>query len=95
MASPLHLLPGANVIEQPIGNFRPQIRRGDRGGIQATLTATALPPQHLTERQRASGIPTTVDMSTSADDLLDLARSILQQATIAGIKLPPGVSIQS
>ncbi len=93
MARRLDISSGENVIEPPLGNFRVPIYDAGLGDLQAKLIAAVLGAPHLTEHQRASGIPSTVGISTSAHQAIELALSILREARNVGIPLPQGVSI--
>jgi hypothetical protein len=73
---------------------RVQIKLADEGEHVAAITASILAPRHLSEHQRSSGIPSTVDISIPAPDALRLAVSILKAARGAGIQLPADFSVQ-
>jgi hypothetical protein len=75
-------------------HFRVQIKRDEDGEHVAAITASILAPRHLSEHQRSSGIPSTVDISTPAPDALRLAVSILKAARSAGLHLPADFSVQ-
>ena len=90
----ISLVSGRNYFDRRLGSFRVQIQRDDEGEPQATLTASVLAPPHLTERQRSSGIPSTVELSTSIPDTMKLAVDILSLAEGAGIPLPQGVVLR-
>jgi hypothetical protein len=84
---------GKNEFDRRLGNFRVQIQL-DEGEHVAAITASILAPRHLSEHQRSSGIPSTVDISIPAPDALRLAVSILKAARSAGIQLPADFSVQ-
>ena len=90
----LDIASGHNVIEPPLGFFRVQIVDEALGDPQAKLIATILPPPHLTERQRSSGISSTVEVSTSFEHALRLAVDIFRAARAAQIDLPAEVSLR-
>lgn len=52
------------LFDRRLGSFRVQIRRDDEDLPEAKLTASVLAPPHLTEHERSSGIPSTVELST-------------------------------
>jgi hypothetical protein len=89
----ISLVSGRNYLDQRLGNFRVQIRRGDGDSLEAKLTASVLAHPHLTERERSSGIPSTVDISIPLPEALKVAVDILHAARAAGLPLPLGVSI--
>jgi hypothetical protein len=90
----LDIASGKNEFDRRLGNFRVQIKVDDEGEHVASITASILAPRHLSEHQRSSGIPSTVDISTPAPDALRLAISILKAARNAGIRLPADFSVQ-
>ena len=90
----ISLVSGRNYFDQRLGNFRVQIRRDDGDSLEAKLTASVLAPLHLTERERSSGIPSTVELSTPFPEALKLADEILRLANGAGIPLPKGVVLR-
>lgn len=85
---------GKNEFDRRLGNFRVQIKRGDEGDHIATITASILAPWRLSEHERSSGIPSTVDFSTPAPDALRLAVSVLRAAQSAGLQLPGDLSVR-
>jgi hypothetical protein len=89
----LDIASGKNEFDRRLGNFRVQIKRDEEGEHVASITASILAPRHLSEHQRPSGIPSTVDISTPAPDALRLAVSILRAAQDAGLTLPAGLSV--
>jgi hypothetical protein len=89
----LDIASGKNEFDRRLGNFRVQIKRDEEGEHVASITASILAPGHLSEHQRSSGIPSTVDISTPAPDALRLAVSILRAAQDAGLTLPAGLSV--
>jgi hypothetical protein len=93
MGHRLDVMSGKNEFDRRLGNFRVRIKRDDDGEHIATMTANILAPRNLSEHQRSSGIPSTVDISTPASDALRLAVSILRAAQSAGLKLPAEFSI--
>jgi hypothetical protein len=95
MARRLDVASGDNFIEQPLGNFRIQIQRGDLDAPQAKVVATLLAPRHLSERQRASGIPSTVEVSMSVESLIQLALVISAELANANVPLPKGVLVRA
>ena len=90
----ISLVSGRNYFDRRLGNFQIQIRRDDEDLPEAKLTATVLAPLHLTERERSSGIPSTVELSTPFPDALKLATDILRLAQGAGIPLPKGIVLR-
>jgi len=76
----LNVTSGANALEQPLGGFRVRVVPVDSGAPEAKVTATLLAPHGLSERERASGIPSTVDMSIPVDQAIDLAIKLLSAA---------------
>jgi hypothetical protein len=90
----ISLVSGRNYFDRRLGNFHVQIQRDDEGLPEAKLTASVLAPPHLTERERSSGIPSTVDISTPFPEALKLASEILHAAKGAGISLPQGVVLR-
>jgi hypothetical protein len=93
MTHRLDLKSGANVIDRQLGSFRMRIQHVGLDSPEAKLTASILAPQHREKRQRSSGIPSTVEVSTPIQDALDLAVEILRVAAGAGIELPQAVSL--
>jgi hypothetical protein len=94
MGHRLEIASGKNEFDRRLGNFRVQIKRGDEGEHVATITASILAPRRLSEHERSSGIPSTVDISAPAPDALRLAVSILRAARSAGLQLPADFSAQ-
>jgi hypothetical protein len=94
MGHRLDIASGKNEFDRRLGNFRVQIKRDEEGEHVASITASILSPRHLSEHQRSSGIPSTVDISTPAPDALRLAVSILRAARSAGLHLPADFSVQ-
>jgi hypothetical protein len=94
MGHRLDVASGKNEFDRRLGNFRVQIKLDDEGEHVAAITASILAPRHLSEHQRSSGIPSTVDISIPAPDALRLAVSILKAAQSAGIRLPADFSVQ-
>jgi hypothetical protein len=95
MGHRLDIASGKNEFDRRLGNFRVQIKIDDEEGEHvASITASILAPRHLSEHQRSSGIPSTVDISTPAPDALRLAVSILKAARSAGLHLPADFSVQ-
>ena len=90
----ISLVSGRNYFDRRLGNFRVQIQPDDEGLREARLTASVLAPPHLTERERSSGIPSTVDISTPFPEALKLAAEILRLAKGAGIPLPKGIALR-
>ena len=90
----ISLVSGRNYFDRRLGNFRVQIQPDDEGLPEAKLTASVLAPPHLTERERSSGIPSTVDISTPFPEALKLAAEILRAAKGAGITLPKGIVLR-
>jgi hypothetical protein len=93
MGHRLDIASGKNEFDRRLGNFRVQIKLDDEGEHVAAITASILAPRHLSEHQRSSGIPSTVDISIPAD-ALRLAVSILKAARSVGIQLPADFSVQ-
>ena len=93
MGHRLDIASGKNEFDRQLGNFRVQIKRDEDGEHVAAITASILAPRHLSEHQRCSGIPSTVDILTPAPDALRLAVSILRAAQNAGLTLPAGLSV--
>jgi hypothetical protein len=73
----LNVMSGANALEQPLGGFIVRAAHDGPGAPEVKVTAGLLAPHGLSERQRASGIPSTVDMSIPVSDAIDLAMKIL------------------
>ena len=94
MGHRLDIASGKNEFDRRLGNFRVQIKRGDEGEHIATITASILAPWRLSEHERSSGIPSTVDISAPAPDALRLAVSILRAAQNAGLTLPADLSVR-
>jgi hypothetical protein len=94
MARRLDVSSGRNFIEQPLGSFSVQIQPDDQGSIQAKVVARLLAPSHLSERQRSSGIPSTVEVSIPLENLIQLALEISGVVAAAKIPLPKGVLVQ-
>jgi hypothetical protein len=94
MGHRLDIASGKNEFDRRLGNFRVQIKRGDEGEHIATITASIMAPRRLSEHERSSGIPFTVDISTPAPDALRLAVSILRAAQSAGLQLPADFSVR-
>jgi hypothetical protein len=69
----LDIASGKNEFDRRLGNFRVQIKVDDEGEHVVAITASILAPRHLSEHQRSSGIPSTVDISALAPDALRLA----------------------
>ena len=80
MGHRLDIASGKNEFDRRLRNFRVQIKLDHEGEHVAAITASILAPRHLSEHQRSSGIPSTVDISTPAPDALRLAVSILKAA---------------
>jgi hypothetical protein len=94
MSHRLDIASGKNEFDRRLGNFRVQIKLDDEGEHVAAITASILAPRHLSDHQRSSGIPSTVDISTPAPEALRFALSILRAAQSAGLQLPPDFSVQ-
>jgi hypothetical protein len=94
MGHRLDIVSGKNEFDRRLGNFRVQMKRGDEGEDIARITASILAPWRLSEHERSSGIPSTVDISTPAPDALRLAVSILRAAQNAGFTLPADLSVR-
>ena len=94
MGHRLDIASGKNEFDRLLGNFRVQIKLEHEGEYVAAITASILAPRRLSEHQRSSGIPSTVDISTPAPDALRLAVSILRAAQSAGLHLPADFSVQ-
>jgi hypothetical protein len=62
MGHRLDIASGKNEFDRRLGNFRVQIKLDDEGEQVAAITASILAPRHLSEHQRSSGIPSTVDI---------------------------------
>ena len=77
----LDVISGANSLEQPLGGFKVRVVPGNSGAPEAKVTATLLAPPGLSERQQASGIPSTVDMSIPVGQAIELALKLLSAAT--------------
>jgi len=95
MAKKLDVASGDNFIEQPLGPFEVQIHRDDQDAPQAKVVARLLAPPHLSERQRASGIPSTVAVSIPLANLIQLALAISEAVEGAKIPLPKGVLVRA
>jgi hypothetical protein len=95
MARRLDIASGDNFIEPPLGPFAIQIQPDDLDGSQAKLVARLLAPPHLSERQRASGIPSTVAVSMSVENLIQSALAISAAVSAANIPLSKGVLIRA
>jgi hypothetical protein len=94
MGHRLDIASGKNEFDRRLGNFRVQIKVDDEGEQVVAITASIRVPRHLSEHQRSSGIPSTVDISALAPDALRLAVSILKAARSAGLRLPGDFSVQ-
>jgi hypothetical protein len=95
MARRLDVASGENFIEQPFGSFEVQIQHDDRGSIQAKVVARLLAPPRLSERQRSSGLPSTVEVSIPLDQLFQLAVEISAAVELAKLPLPKGVLVRA
>jgi len=62
----LDIKSGKNEFDRQLRNFRVHVHRDDEGENVAVITASVMALRHLSEHQRSSGIPTTIDISSPA-----------------------------